>query len=155
MRSTACTSGLAVLPIAIALGLGGCCMTQPPDSRLDAALGTVVIGLPASGELGATVCSPTPLHACRASMSLHQGLRVYPTVDVEGNASCAALEASASSACAGDPNDAATLRCLAEHGVFLDRFASFGTRDESVYTPASFRIECREGYARIDVMDPI
>jgi hypothetical protein len=128
---------------------GGCCTA----STSTAPLTSVTIGHPATGELGAVVCSPMELHTCHVTMPLRISTRVYPVVDIAASPSCATQEADARAACPGAPGDAAMLRCLAEHGVFLDSGATDGTADPNVRT-GQFIAACDEGIARIDMIEP-
>ncbi len=138
----------AALGVALVAGASSC--GSPPST---APLVGVTIGHPASGELGAVVCTTTALHDCAATMPFRRETLVFPTLDVEAAASCASLEADARRHCTGAPSDPATLRCLAERGVFLGSFATSAAPDPSVPS-ARFVLRCHEGETHIDVIEP-
>ena len=105
------------------------------------------------GEFGMVVCTPVALHDCAATVPLRRETRVYPTVDIEAVSSCATQETDARAHCPGAPTDAATLRCLAGYGVFIDMLASTAPADPTG-PPAQVLLRCHEGVSSIDIIEP-
>ena len=104
---------------------------------------------------GYLVCSPRPLHACRARSVDPISIIDFLPTDIAASPSCAAQEKLATQHCAGvgRPYDADNVKCLAGQGVLINRFSDpEKTVRRGDNEPYKLTLRCAEGQTSIDVI---